>query len=123
MGIARRLYRLEELSKKLDGKDGKLYPLQTDMKKEKNILKAFEWTKKNVGPISILINNAGIVRKNSTLIEGRTKDWKATMDTNVMGLAIATREAIKSMRENKIDGHIIHMNSILGKCQCPYLLL
>lgn len=29
-------------------------------------------------------------------------------------MAIATREAIRSMRENKIDGHIININSVVG---------
>lgn len=27
---------------------------------------------------------------------------------------MATREAVKIMKENKVDGHIIHMNSISG---------
>lgn len=33
---------------------------------------------------------------------------------NVLGLCTATREAVNSMKENNIDGHIIHINSIYG---------
>lgn len=29
-------------------------------------------------------------------------------------MAFATREALKSMRENKIDGHIVNINSVVG---------
>lgn len=36
------------------------------------------------------------------------------MDVNVLGLSIATTLAIKIMKEQKIDGHIIHINSITG---------
>lgn len=36
------------------------------------------------------------------------------MDTNVLGLAIASREAIKIMQENNIDGHIVNINSVAG---------
>lgn len=33
---------------------------------------------------------------------------------NVLALCTATREAVNSMKENNIDGHIIHINSIYG---------
>lgn len=37
------------------------------------------------------------------------------LDTNVLGLCIATREALKSMKKNDInDGHVIHINSVAG---------
>jgi NAD(P)-dependent dehydrogenase (short-subunit alcohol dehydrogenase family) len=32
----------------------------------------------------------------------------------LLGLCIATREAVKVMKVNKIDGHIIHINSVSG---------
>lgn len=118
MGLARRLDRLEDLAKKLDDKRGKLHPVQTDITNEEEILKAFDWTKTNLGPVGILVNNAGISRF-SNLTEGKTEDWKAVLDTNVLALSIATREAIKSMRENKINGHIIHINSIAGHSVPP----
>lgn len=37
-----------------------------------------------------------------------------TFDVNVLGLCIATREAIKDMRENQVEGCIININSIMG---------
>lgn len=50
----------------------------------------------------------------TTLIDGDSQAWKTIFDVNVLGLCIATREAVKSMKENNIDGHIIHINSIAG---------
>lgn len=72
----------------------------------------FEWTNKNLGPVHILINNAGRLVE-SSLTNGKTGDWKKVLDLNVLGLSICTREAVKIMKAHNIKGHIIHINSVL----------
>ncbi|KAF2902136.1 hypothetical protein ILUMI_04044 [Ignelater luminosus] len=113
VGLARRKEKVDELSKTLEGKKGKLYAYQADITKEEDILKAFQWIKDNLGPVHILINNAGIGRA-TNLSDGNTKFWKEILDTNVLGLCIATREAVKDMKANNVAGHIIHINSTAG---------
>jgi NADP+-dependent farnesol dehydrogenase len=112
-GIARRCGPIEDLAKKLCNKPGKLYAVKADMSKEEEIVKAFKHVCDNYGPIHILINNAGIMPNNG-LSDGDSKIWKEVLDINVFGLCVATKEAIKVMRCNKIDGHIVHINSIAG---------
>ncbi|XP_018575997.1 uncharacterized protein LOC108914633 [Anoplophora glabripennis] len=112
-GLARRKNRLDALAKELSNKKGKLHPIKTDMTKEEDIINAFKWVKENLGPVHILINNAGVTGSTS-LADGDTEIWKNTLNVNVLGLSIATREAIRDMRANKVDGHIIHINSIAG---------
>lgn len=111
--MARRKEKVEALANKLLGRRGTLYAVRTDMTNEKEILEAFEWTKKNVGPVHILVNNAGGAGFTS-LTDGDTAIWKRTFDLNVLGLCIATREAIRDMHANSVDGHIIHINSVAG---------
>ncbi|KAJ3660776.1 hypothetical protein Zmor_005207 [Zophobas morio] len=113
VGLARRSERVEDLAKQLEGKKGKPYAVKTDISKEEDILKAFKWVTDNLGPVHILINNAGIIQQ-TNLTEGDTEKWKKIFDTNVLGLCIATREAVKIMKANKIDGHIVHINSVTG---------
>ncbi|KAF2890678.1 hypothetical protein ILUMI_15495 [Ignelater luminosus] len=50
----------------------------------------------------------------TNLTDGDSQLWKEIFDTDVLGLCIATREAVKDMRENKVAGHIIHINSVGG---------
>lgn len=113
MGLARRQERLDELAQKVKNRKGTFYSFKTDVTVEDDIVEAFKWIKKNVGPVHILINNAGCGRF-TTLIDGDAKLWQEIYNTNVLGLSIATREAIRDMRANKVDGHIIHINSIAG---------
>ncbi|XP_060515971.1 farnesol dehydrogenase-like [Cylas formicarius] len=113
VGVARRLEKLEELAAKWPGKNGQFIPLKGDISDKDDVLRIFKWIGDNVGPVSILINNAG-VGKRTSIVNGNIDDWKTVMDTNFFGLAIASREAIKSMQDHHIDGHIVNINSTLG---------
>jgi NADP+-dependent farnesol dehydrogenase len=66
-----------------------------------------------------LVNNAGILRSGQTIDEGNSDKLRSVIDTNLMGLVFCTREAVKSIKERNVDGHIIHINSIAGHFQ-PY---
>ncbi|RZC41541.1 adh short, KR, Epimerase, and/or NAD binding 10 domain containing protein [Asbolus verrucosus] len=112
-GLARRSERVEELSKKLSGAKGKLYAVKADVTKEEDILKAFRWVCDNLGPVHILVNNAGVM-PNTSLTEGPIETWKRIFDVNVIGLCVATKEAVRIMRANNIDGHIVHIASLTG---------
>lgn len=113
VGLARRKENIEQLAKKFAGEKGKLFAVKTDVTKEEDVIQAFKWVKENVGPVHILINNAGLSQVTS-LIDGDAEKWRTVFDVNVLGLCIATREAVKQMQDNKIDGHIVHINSDSG---------
>lgn len=113
VGLARRKEKVDELSQELRNAPGKLYSMRADVTNETDIIDAFNWIKHNVGVVHILINNAGILRM-TNLIEGETALWQNMIDTNVLGLCIATREAVKQMRADNVDGHIVHINSMSG---------
>lgn len=83
------------------------------------MIKAFDWAEKNVGPIHILINNAGVLIP-GTLVDGEIGDFKKTLDVNVLGICICAKHAIKRMTANGIAGHIVNTNSITGH-YVPYV--
>ena len=41
---------------------------------------------------------------------GPVDNWRHILDLNVLGLGICTKEAIESMNEKQVDGHIININ-------------
>lgn len=89
------------------------------MTKEEDILRAFTWTKENIGPVHILINNAGIYRS-TPFSNFKSEDAKSVFDLNVVSLTIATREALKLFKESDISGHIININSVAGHNVAEY---
>ena len=112
--MARREDLLQELAKTIPAGTGKIYPYRADITKEEDILGALKWTTETVGPLNYLINNAGIHRHNNRFVDMKTEDIQAIISTNLLAVAVASREAIKIMQENNIDGHIVNVNSRAG---------
>nr|CAD7461015.1 unnamed protein product [Timema tahoe] len=63
VAVARRVERIEALKEQVKDAPGQLHPLKGDVSKEQDILAVFDWTKKHLGGVDILINNAGLERK------------------------------------------------------------
>jgi 3-oxoacyl-[acyl-carrier protein] reductase len=65
-----------------------------------------------LGPVSILVNNAGITRDN-ILLRLTDEDWDAVLDANLKGAFLTTRAVIKGMMKRRA-GRIINVSSIVG---------
>lgn len=113
VGLDLNAERIKENAEELKRLPGKLFGKKADVTIEEDVVRVFDWAENNVGPIHILINNAGILMPGG-LTDGEISKWKKTLDVNVLAVCICTKEAIKRMRSNGIDGHIVHMDSITG---------
>ena len=67
----------------------------------------------DLGPIEVLINNAGITR-DSAFHRMTAEQWHAVINTNLNSLFNMTRPVIESMRARKF-GRIINISSINGQ--------
>ncbi|XP_050310920.1 farnesol dehydrogenase-like [Anthonomus grandis grandis] len=112
-GLARRVERIEKLAASLEGSKGKLYAFKCDITNEEEVIAVFKEINDTIGTIQILINNAGLGQP-TDLIDGDSKMWRTCIDTNVFGLCVATREAIKYMKAAEVEGHVVHVNSTAG---------
>jgi 3-oxoacyl-[acyl-carrier protein] reductase len=65
-----------------------------------------------LGPISILVNNAGLTRDN-ILLRLSSDDWDAVLDANLNGAFHTTRTVIKGMMKRRA-GRIINISSVVG---------
>jgi 3-oxoacyl-[acyl-carrier protein] reductase len=67
---------------------------------------------KGLGPISILVNNAGLTRDN-ILLRLSDEDWNAVLEANLTGAFHTTRAVIKGMMKRRA-GRIINITSVVG---------
>ena len=69
---------------------------------------------KRFGKIDILVNNAGIVYFKS-LLDTTEEEWDRTIDINLKGAFLFTKEVLPYMIENKSGGIIVNVSSGAGK--------
>ncbi|XP_060866932.1 farnesol dehydrogenase-like isoform X3 [Metopolophium dirhodum] len=100
---------------------GIFYPKTCDITDERAVQDVFGWVDAELGGVSVLVNNAGIIMR-SSLLDGTLKDWKCLMNINVLAQCVCSREAYRSMSTNNnvLNGHIVQINSIGGHSITPY---
>ncbi|XP_033212858.1 farnesol dehydrogenase-like [Belonocnema kinseyi] len=112
VGLARRKQKMENDMKAIEGK-GKFYALNCDVSKEQDVTQIFQWVKKNLGGVHVLVNNAGVLVPGK-IIDTNKEIWDKVIGVNIMGLLYCTQQAVKIMKESGEEGHIININSIVG---------
>jgi 3-oxoacyl-[acyl-carrier protein] reductase len=65
-----------------------------------------------LGPVDVLVNNAGLTRDN-ILLRLSEADWDAVLDANLKGAFHTTRAVLKGMMKRRA-GRIINVSSIVG---------
>ncbi len=84
--------------------------IKLDVSSAETVIKAFEDIRKEFNRIDILINNAGIT-KDRVLLRMKEEDWDAVVDTNLKGVFLCSREAIKDMSKQRY-GRIVSITSV-----------
>jgi len=84
-----------------------------DVTKEEEIEREVSRIEKESGGIDILINNAG-VQKRAPLAEFSEQDWDSVMDTNLKGVFLTSKYAVRGMLKRK-SGKIINICSLMSE--------
>jgi len=70
------------------------------------------------GPLSILVNNAGVANPGDFL-ETTIEQFRQVIDINLVGVFLSLQRAAKSMVAHKIEGAIVNMSSINAVVAIP----
>jgi 3-oxoacyl-[acyl-carrier protein] reductase len=88
---------------------GRAIAVGADIADEKSAENAVQRTVAELGPVTVLINNAGIIRDN-LIFKMSTDDWDAVMNVHLRGAFLMTRAAQIHMTQEKW-GRIVNLSS------------
>jgi NAD(P)-dependent dehydrogenase (short-subunit alcohol dehydrogenase family) len=110
--LARRKDRLDALVRDIEATGGKAIAVAADVADRAAVAAAFDATEAALGPVSILVNNAGIARPASFLGMDE-ENWRQTLGTNLDAVVFIAQEAARRMAASG-GGAIINIASILS---------
>ena len=95
--------------------------VQADASVEADILRLFETAERELGPISSLVNNAGILTSIGRLDEASYEDVRRIFEVNSVGPFICTREAVRRMstKHGGKGGTIVNVASAASTLGSP----
>ncbi len=101
----------ERVVAEIAGQGGKAIAVKADVAKRGDIERLFTETKKAFGALDILVNNAGIY-EGAPLGRISEEDFHRHFNLNVLGLILATQEAIKHF--GPAGGNIVNISSVVS---------
>jgi NAD(P)-dependent dehydrogenase (short-subunit alcohol dehydrogenase family) len=110
---ARRLDRLTKLARQIEAFDGRAIPIVLDVTDVQSVRGCVAAAETELGPISILINNAGIANS-KPIFEQSEADWDSVIDANLKGVWLMAQETARHMSNLGHGGSIVNVASILG---------
>ena len=86
--------------------------IQADVSQEEDVTRLFAEANQLLGPISILINNAGTTR-DKLILQMSLADFEHVMDSNLRSAFLCTKAVLRSMTKARW-GRIINVSSVAG---------
>jgi NAD(P)-dependent dehydrogenase (short-subunit alcohol dehydrogenase family) len=111
----------DEVVRAIRAQGGTAMAVQADVADEAQVLTMFKKIDAKLGPLSGLVNNAGVVDVSARLDEMDAARWRRMFDINVIGSMLCAREAVRRMstRHGGQGGAIVNLSSAASRLGSP----
>jgi NAD(P)-dependent dehydrogenase (short-subunit alcohol dehydrogenase family) len=111
----------DEVVRRIRASGGTAMAVQADVANEAQVLAMFARVDAKLGPLSGLVNNAGVVDVSARVDEMDMARWRRMFDINVLGSMLCAREAVRRMstRHGGNGGAIVNVSSAASRLGSP----
>ncbi len=98
----------------ISGRGGTALPLVMDVAEEDSVASGFERARAELGPVTILVNNAGTPGVPLPVAATKPDSWRRVFEVNVAGAFLCAREALPQMVSENW-GRIVNVSSAAAR--------
>lgn len=111
----------DDVVRQIRATGGQAMSVQADVSNEAQVLRMFEQIDAKWGPLTGLVNNAGVVDVKARIDAMTVARWKRMFDINVIGSLICAREAVRRMStlHGGEGGSIVNVSSAASRLGSP----
>ncbi|WP_233008417.1 SDR family oxidoreductase [Rheinheimera faecalis] len=107
----------QSLLKQLSATAANVIAVQADLTQESDVLKLFDQAESQLGPITHLVNNAGMLLPQSGINDISAERFMQMISNNLLSCFLACREASRRMQDG---GAIVNVSSVAAKTGSPF---
>ncbi|HZP86363.1 MAG TPA: SDR family NAD(P)-dependent oxidoreductase [Burkholderiales bacterium] len=111
--VGRRIDEGQKFADEIRAQGGRAFACAMDVTQADSVRAAFEQVAGALGPISVLVNNAGVAIT-KPFLDVSEDDWASVVDVNLTGAWRVAQAGARHMRDAKQAGSIINVASITG---------
>jgi len=100
---------------------GRCITVQADVSQEDDVLRLFQQIDNELGMLSVLVNNAGVLKQQMRLEQMDAERINAILQNNVTSYFLCAREAVKRMstKHGGSGGTIVNVSSVAARSGSP----
>jgi 3-oxoacyl-[acyl-carrier protein] reductase len=112
--VARRADRLSALRDEIEARGGRAVAIEADVTDPAAMLRAFDTAEAALGPVTILVNNAGVAQKALRATDVTPEEWRRVLSLDMDAVFYWAQEGARRMLDAKKEGAIVNIASVLG---------
>ncbi len=112
--LARRRDRIEALAADIEQGGGKAFALPVDVTDTQSLGDAVERVERALGPVDVLVNNAGLSR-DASILDKTEEQYDAVLDTNTKAPYFMAQAVARRMVAAERGGSIVNIGSVVAQ--------
>jgi NAD(P)-dependent dehydrogenase (short-subunit alcohol dehydrogenase family) len=111
----------DQVRREIEAAGPRAIAVAADVGVEADVLRLFDVCDRELGPLTALVNNAGILETQMRLVTMDAARWQRVLATNVIGAFLCAREAVRRMstRNGGAGGAIVNVSSGASRLGSP----
>jgi NAD(P)-dependent dehydrogenase (short-subunit alcohol dehydrogenase family) len=111
----------EAVVRDIEAAGGRAISVAGDVAKEADVIRLFDEAEAKLGPVTALVNNAGILERQTRLDDMDAARFERVFATNITGAFLCAREAVRRMstRHGGRGGGIVNVSSMASRLGSP----